>query len=278
MLLADRVSAHLTGGVWSDSGEELLKTYSTSNWDIGFLADNQVVRTKEFGMTREAKGVRYPIRLLRYWFGQQLLREEHDRAGRPLDVAEIGVHVGQMLEFVRSSPGGFRYNRWTAVDAIIRRERLEQAGYSDFLEVDLESPGFALDGEYDTAVLLHVLEHLFDPEAVLKRVAGAIRPGGSLIGGFPVVPRVLEGIREAQVRKTAKPMGHVSIFSPARVRRMAAAAGLHVEFINGAFFMRSKGSRLENSALWMRLNLQWGRLFPGWPGEIYWLMRKPAAG
>jgi hypothetical protein len=40
--------------------------------------------------------------------------------------------------------------------------------------------------------------------------------------------------------------------------------------------MRSKGSPLENSAAWMRFNLAWGRLFPWWPGEIYWLMRKPA--
>ena len=145
------------------------------------------------------------------------------------------------------------------------------------MEANLEDPGFALEHEYDTAVLLHVLEHLFNPEAVLKRVAAAIRPGGSLIGGFPVVPDAFAGIRESQVRKTAKPMGHVSVFSPARVRRMAADAGLRVEFMSGAFLMRSKGSPMENSAAWMRLNLLWGRLFPGWPGEIYWLMRKPPA-
>jgi hypothetical protein len=57
---------------------------------------------------------------------------------------------------------------------------------------------------------------------------------------------------------------------------MAAQAGLKVEFMSGAFLMRSKGSSLENSAAWMRFNIAWGRLFPGWPGEIYWLMRKPA--
>ena len=71
-------------------------------------------------------------------------------------------------------------------------------------------------------------------------------------------------------------MGHVSVFSPARVRRMAEQAELKVEFMSGAFLMRSKGSSLENSAAWMRFNILWGRVFPGWPGEIYWLMRKPA--
>jgi SAM-dependent methyltransferase len=253
-----------------------LKTYSSSDWDIDFLADNQVVRSKDFGMTKEAKSVRYPIRLLRYWFGYQLLREESERVARPIDVAEIGVHVGQMLEFVKSAPARIEIGCWTAVDAVMRRERLTQAGYTDFQEANLEDPSFALQREFDTAILLHVLEHLFEPEAVLKKIAASIRPGGSLIGGFPVVPGPLAGIRESQVRKTAKPMGHVSVFSPARVRRIAAQAGLQVEFMSGAFLMRSKGSALENSSAWMRFNIAWGQMFPGWPGEIYWLMRKPA--
>ena len=254
-----------------------LNNNSTSGWNIEFLAENPVVRRKEFGMTTEAKSVRYPIRLLRYWFGYQLLREECLKAGRPLDVAEIGVHVGQMLEFVRSAPEGVRYDRWTAVDAVMRRERLTQAGYSDFQEANLEDAHFGLQHEYDTAILLHVLEHLFDPESVLAKIAQNIRPGGSLIGGFPVVPHSLAAIRESQVRRTAKPMGHVSVFSPKRVRQMAAKAGLQVEFMSGAFLMRSKGSALENFPAWMRFNLAWGRLFPGWPGEIYWLMRKPTS-
>lgn len=253
-----------------------LKTYSSSVWDIDFLAENQVVRSKDFGMTKEAKSVRYPIRLLRYWFGYQLLREESERLSGPIDVAEIGVHVGQMLEFVKSAPARIDIGCWTAVDAVMRRERLSRAGYTDFQEANLEHSAFALLREYDTAILLHVLEHLFEPEEVLKKIAAAIRPGGSLIGGFPVVPGPLAGIRERQVRKTAKPMGHVSVFSPARVRRMAELAGLKVEFLSGAFLMRSKGSALENSATWMRFNIAWGRMFPGWPGEIYWLMRKPA--
>lgn len=225
-------------------------------------------------MPAEAKSVRYPLRLLRYWFGYQLLREECERAGRPLAVAEIGVHTGQMLEFVKSAPPGVTWSRWTAVDAVMLTGKLKKAGYDDFHEANLEDPAFALPATYDTAILLHVLEHLFNPEAALKKIAAGIRPGGSLIGGFPVVPDFLAGIREKQVRRTAAPMGHVSVFSPERVRRMAREAGLEAEFVSGAFLMRSKGSPLENSRLWMRLNLFWGRTFPAWPGEIYWLMRK----
>lgn len=239
------------------------------------MADNPTVRAKRFGMPAEAKEVRYPLRLLRYWFGYQLLREECLRAGRPLTVAEIGVHRGQMLEFVKSAPAGVSWSKWTAVDAVMLTGKLKKAGYEDFYEANLEDPAFALPGTYDCAILLHVLEHLFHPEEALKKIAAGIAPGGSLIGGFPVVPGMFAGVREKQVRQTAGPMGHVSVFSPARVRKMAKEAGLVTEFHSGAFFMRSKGSPLENSAAWMKFNLFWGARFPGWPGEIYWLMRKP---
>lgn len=250
------------------------KTLPQLRWNLSFLADNPTVRSKRFGIPTEAKAVRYPIRLLRYWFGHHLLREEAERSPRPLEVAEVGVHTGQMLEFLRSAPNPPSFARWTAVDAVMLTEKLRRAGYEDFFEANLEDADFALPREYDAAILLHILEHLFEPEAALKKVAAGIRPGGILIGGFPVVPELAAKIREKQVRETAAPMGHVSVFSPARVRRMAAACDLEVEFLAGAYCLRSKGSRLENSALWARFNLLWGAAFPWWPGEVYWMMRK----
>jgi SAM-dependent methyltransferase len=223
----------------------------------------------------EAKSVRYPIRLLRYWFGFHLLRVSAEQMGRPVRVAEIGVHTGQMLDFVKAAPGCPSIAKWLAVDAVMLTDKLRDVGYTDFQEANLESPDFALDGEYDVAILLHVLEHLFEPEVALQKIAKNIAPGGVLIGGFPVLPGFLRGHRESRVRRTAKPMGHVSVFSPGRVENMARHCGLDLEFSTGAFLMRSKGSRIENSPLWMRANILWGRMFPGWPGEIYWLMRKP---
>jgi SAM-dependent methyltransferase len=250
--------------------------YRPLDWDIDFLASNETVRSKRFGIPREAKAVRYPIRLLRYWFGYHLLRVEAERLGRPLDVAEVGVHSGQFLEFVRSAPVQPAIGQWTAVDAVVLAEKLRKAGYSEWIQGNVEDEAFTLPGEYHAAVLLHILEHLFEPEAALRRVAAGLRPGGVIIGGFPVLPDVLVARRQKSVRRTAKPMGHVSVFSPERVVRMGRAAGCETEFLSGAFFMRSKGSRLENSAAWMRFNLWWGRRFPWWPGEVYWLMRKGA--
>ena len=126
-------------------------------WDLAFLADNQTVRSKRFGIPREAKSVRYPIRLLRYWFGYHLLREEAERRSRALDVAEIGVHSGQMLEFVRSAPAEVPLRKWTAVDAVMLWEKLRKAGYDDFFEANLENPSFALPADYDVGSALAYL-------------------------------------------------------------------------------------------------------------------------
>lgn len=250
--------------------------YHHCAWDIGFLAQNPVIRSKAFGVSEKAKSVRYPIRMLRYWFGFHLLREKNITRSRPLDVVEIGIDRGQMLAFAKSAVDmgqKLEWKSWTGVDPILQSQKLAQSGYDDVLEGDLEKE-FRLDRSYDAAVLLHVLEHLFDPEAAMKKVAACLRPGGVVIGGFPVVPEFCRKLRQAHVRKRARPMGHVSVFSPKRVAAMGAQAGLETEFLAGAFFMRSKGSRLENSPAWMRFNLRFGARFPSWPGEVYWLMRK----
>ena len=245
-------------------------------WDLAFLAENQTVRSKRFGIPREAKSVRYPIRLLRYWFGYHLLREEAERKSSALEVAEIGVHSGQMLEFVRSAPGPLPLRKWTAVDTVMLWEKLRKAGYDDFLEANLENASFELPGRLRCG---SALAH----SGAFVRAGGRPPKGSSTdsprwgahwrLSGRPGDLCQDEG---EQDQATAASMGHVSVFSPARVRRMAKDTGLRLEFISGAFFVRSKGSPLENSALWARFNLLWGAIFPGWPGEIYWLMRKPA--
>lgn len=241
-----------------------------------------MLRSRNFGIEHEAKLVRYPVRLLRYWFGYHLLTQESQRLGRPLEIAEIGIHNGQMFLFakvatrhVRQPAQQLSWSRWLGVDAVLKHHRIAKAGYDEVQEADLEDPAFALKGTFDVALCLHILEHRPDPERDLEKIAAGVRSGGAIIGGSPVVPRVAQRIQEWRIRKTAAPMGHVSVFSPSRIRRMTKAAGLRLEFLSGAFFLRRKGWQLEDSAAWLRFNLAWGRMFPGWPGEIYWLARKP---
>jgi SAM-dependent methyltransferase len=243
-------------------------------WNIDFLKNNPVLKADSYGIPNEVKHINYPIRLVRYWFMYHFLREEAAR-NEALDICEIGVDTGQMLGFMHAGGEIKSLASWDAVDCLIRRDILERAGYKHFYEVDLESGEFKLDKQYNVMILLHVLEHLFEPEVLIQKIVPHLKPGGMLIGGFPSLPDGLRATREQKIRSKARKFGHVSVFSPKRVRIMAEENGLEVEFLTGAFFMRKKGFFLENTKWWFRFNLWFGSLFPSWPGEIYWILRKP---
>ena len=212
---------------------------------------------------------------LRYWFTYQFLLAEQARQGRPLSVCEIGISSGEMLRFM-NAVGDPAWSRWVGVDCALRPDSLKDLGYDALVEADLHASVDWCDGSHDALILLHVLEHLHDPEPAGARLAAKMRPGSILIGGYPSVPHWCVPIREPRIRKTAQLHGHVSVFSPRRTRAMAAAAGLRVDFLAGAFCVRAGGFVLEDYAWWTRFNLLFGGLFPSWPGEIYWVMRKPA--
>jgi len=65
--------------------------------------------------------VRYPFRLLRYWFMHELLREAARERSAPLAIAEVGVDHGQQLAFALhaggdTASGGPVWQRWDAYD------------------------------------------------------------------------------------------------------------------------------------------------------------------
>lgn len=243
-------------------------------WDTHCLKNNPTVRNERFGIPDRVKKVRFPIRLIRYWFMYHFLREETRTLRKPLSICEIGVDTGQMKQFMDSSTHSRLYSKWKAVDCHIQEDALLQSGYDEFVEMDLESADFNLDEKFDAMILLHVLEHLDHPETTIRKLAPSLNNGGIMIGGFPVTPHYFASIRERKIRATARRHGHVSVFSPKRIKKMANDAGLTVEYMSGAFFMRKQGFFLENFNWWLRFNLFFGAIFPGWPGEIYWVLRK----
>lgn len=226
---------------------------------------------------------RYPFRMLRYWFMHRLIHAESRKRG-PLAVCEFGVDRGQMLYFANRAAkldSGLErpawLQRWDAVDVRLQTDTLKNVGYDKLVSLDLEHDPLPqeLEGRYDVIILLHVLEHLHDPEPALQRLLAALKPGGIVIGGMPVLPDALVGWREKALRKRASRHGHVSAFSPQRIRDWAQRFGLRTELCSGAFFLRSKMLWLENHEWWTRFNLYFGALFPWWPGEVYWSFRKP---
>lgn len=144
--------------------------------------------------------------------------------------------------------------------------------------MDVEQDDFHLDDDYDVIIALHLIEHLLEPERFMQRLASFARSDAVVIGGFPVTPDWAAPAWERHLRRTIwrtpENYGHVSVFSPQRVSRMAATCGWKLEFLTGAFLIRKTGAFIENHAFWARLNLLWGAAFPALGGEIYWRMRR----
>jgi SAM-dependent methyltransferase len=147
--------------------------------------------------------------------------------GRVLDV---GCGAGQVAKAVKRSRSDLEV---FACD--VSRSALAAASASpegvDFRLATAERLPFA-DAELDFVWIFDVLEHVEDPESVLREVARVLKPGG----GFHIVlplegqPRTLYRLVGAGTRWTAKVRhgGHIQIFSADRFRAMAAACGLPV--------------------------------------------------
>lgn len=231
---------------------------------------NRQTRVKQ--IFSRIRGTRYPVKLLRYWFMYQMIAEEAVRLGRPLRICEIGVDRGQMIQFMRDA-GFSGWACWDAIDVKPHPE-LASLGYGAIVQANAEDEAFRLTRRYDVVITLHLLEHLHRPETLVAKVAGALEPGGILIGGYPVTPALFAPFWERRLRACARAFRHVSVFSPERTIELAQRHGMSIDFLSGAFLMRNSGCHLENSPGWMRLNLAFGALFPSVGGELYWRMRR----
>lgn len=259
-----------------------MHTFQPQGWRIDALTSPAKARMQ--GIPDEVRRVRFPFRLLRYWFMHEMLAAEAARRGQPLAVAEVGIDAGQMLAFTRQTQAwrgeALPWRHWHGIDCNPPNDALRALGYDALTQLDLEDAQ-AMAGQasaqHDAVVLLHVLEHLHDPERALADIARWLKPGGVILAGTPATPEFARTWWQRRLRARARPRGHVTVVSPALVQRWGQSLGLQTELLSGAFFMRKKGFALENQAWWLRANLAFGARFPGWPGEVYWAWRKPMA-
>ncbi len=248
--------------------QKITPLQAATQWCLSSLAAQSWVKK----ISDDSSTTRYPIKLLRYWFMYQFIKQQHACLGRPLRVCEIGVDRGQMRRYVQDA-GFTELACWEAVDYKLQPE-LNESGYTKQIQANVDLPEFALAEKYDVIIVLHLLEHLFEPENLAQKLSAALEADGILIGGFPAVPQIIQVQRQETIRKTASAFGHVSTFSPQRVKNMAEQCGLSLDFLSGTYFLRKRNFALENCPFWVRLNLVWGTLFPALSGEIYWCMRK----
>jgi hypothetical protein len=225
----------------------------------------------------EAARRRFPARLNRYLIASSYLFQEAQRRGQPLRICEIGISRGFMSRFVVEAARFYGLERreiareWIGVDVDL--SALHHADCYDLLQT-LNIEEQPVPAECDAYILLHVLEHLRDPETALQRISAAAAHSALFIVGVPSQPHLLSAVWERTIRRRPNSNGHVSAFSRMRLLRLLSDLNLSVEDERAGYVLRASGLPVEDSAWWQRWNLSLGQRFPGFPGEYLVCARK----
>lgn len=79
------------------------------------------------------------------------------------------------------------------------------------------------EGEFDVVVASEVIEHLYYPKNVLKKIDAVLKPGGLFIGSVPNAFNLKNRIRLFLAKPEATPLGeptHINQFSYAMVKKL----------------------------------------------------------
>ncbi len=147
--------------------------------------------------------------------------------GRVLDV---GCGGGSIAKAVKRARPDLEVSGCDWSESALKAARSHPEGV-DFRLATAERLPFG-DGEFDFVWIIDVLEHVDDPERVLREVTRVLKPGC----GFHIVlplegqPRTLYSLVGCGTRWTAKVRhaGHIQVFSADRFRDLAARCGLRV--------------------------------------------------
>lgn len=176
-----------------------------------------------------------------------------------------------------------RFDDLTLVDGSERfcamlRERLPSATVVHALFEDYE-PG----RRFGTIVLGHVLEHVDDPPALLRRARAWLEPGGRLFAAVPNArsvhrqAAVLMGLlaEEHELNETDHRLGHRRVYDPESFRAEFHAAGFEIEVFGGFWLKPVSNAQIEASWTPEMLDafMRIGERYPDIAAELYVIAR-----
>ncbi len=147
--------------------------------------------------------------------------QPHLGKARPEVVLDIGAGMGWSLDYVRKeiSPGA----RLAAIEpsADCRAHLTEALGATVVTDDADTNWQEGREGAFDFVIMRHVLEHLLDPVAALRKVRHVLAPGGR---AYVAVPDMMSPIRPLAERWFE--VVHTYYFGEVTLARAAARAGL----------------------------------------------------
>lgn len=152
--------------------------------------------------------------------------------GGPGRMLELGCGRGEFLK-------GALNRGWQAYGVEMTEDFIEVArSYGVELECSPIEDCRALEQTYDVILLAAILEHLYDPMETLRRVAGALRPGGLLFVDVPNESSLTMRMGNLYMRLRGRDWAinlsptfspfHVVGFSPNSLRRALESVGFRI--------------------------------------------------
>lgn len=158
-----------------------------------------------------------------------------DSIGRGKQVLDVGCRNGVLTAHFLEGNTVLGVD----IDSGALKEAHERLGI-ETLFMDLHGEWKELGGKlFDVVVCGEVLEHLYFPEQVVKKITAHLMPGGMFIGSVPNAFSIKNRIRFLLGRKRNTPLGdptHINHFHADELRALLAAHFAHVE-------IRGLGSR-----------------------------------
>jgi ubiquinone/menaquinone biosynthesis C-methylase UbiE len=107
-------------------------------------------------------------------------------------VLEVGVGSGILIPTLTK-----QYPRYVGTDLVLAdglQRLVEPGAQAEFVAADLLQPGTIPEAEFDAVICLSVLEHIKDSDGAAGALARALKKGGTLVTGYPMVNAFMAGM------------------------------------------------------------------------------------
>jgi SAM-dependent methyltransferase len=211
----------------------------------------------------------FPLRLARYkGLAEDIaawVRAHPEK--RPLRLLDLGLGSGRSLRFLEAEGVAGEIAFFGLDVSPARLARARERDEWRLCRGTLTAPLPFAAASADICVCEQVIEHLDDPDLVLREIRRVLRPDGLLVLGVPNFPAPVIPLHRAftRLRRRLVPDGHfhVQSFSAHTLRIGVERAGFSVRDLRG-FRLTSGGITrpLEQRAWWYRANRRFGARFP----------------
>lgn len=159
------------------------------------------------------------------WLDRRWFRRATRRlAGATLSALDVGGGAGQQLATLRRADP--RVKRTTVVDLDAGAESAARAAGHEYVRARIEDA--AVRGPFDIILLLNLIEHVADPQAVLRRARDLLAPGGVILVKTPNIESLDAWLFRHRNWGGYHCPRHWVLFSASSFLRLVERAGLRV--------------------------------------------------